>query len=438
MSKKFVSALIATAIGALATSAHAQWTVAGTRIYYNAGNVGIGTTNPAYPLDVRTTALRAIFANNTAATGTTYAVFGQSSSTAGRALFGFANAGNGTTYGMFGQANSTAGRGVYGFAQATTGTNYGVFGRSNSRNGYGVHGWNAATAGNAVGVFGKTSSAAGTGVYGEAVGGTGIHGVATSGIAVSGHVSSATAHSAYFTGGRNYFEGRVGIGTDAPLEALDVRGNLMIRSNDRLYFGEPNESTDPIFFIREPNGTNSTLFTLVLGNDPADNNFADWFVISTRNSNGTANNDRFYFSSFGAAYKPGGGAWTTLSDARAKRDITPLDNSLDTLLKLRGVTFYYNDPSEMGAIAGKRTGFIAQEVEQVIPEWVGEARGRKSLDISGFEALAVEALRELRTEKDAQIAALRAEKDAEIDGLRHRLERLEALLGSGSEQASGR
>ena len=28
------------------------WTQSGTYIYYNSGNVGIGTTNPAYPLDV--------------------------------------------------------------------------------------------------------------------------------------------------------------------------------------------------------------------------------------------------------------------------------------------------------------------------------------------------------------------------------------------------
>ncbi len=30
------------------------WTVNGTKIYYNDGNVGIGTINPAYPLDVKT------------------------------------------------------------------------------------------------------------------------------------------------------------------------------------------------------------------------------------------------------------------------------------------------------------------------------------------------------------------------------------------------
>jgi hypothetical protein len=71
------------------------------------------------------------------------------------------------------------------------------------------------------------------------------------------------------------------------------------------------------------------------------------------------------------------------------------------------------------------TGMIAQEVEQIFPEWVSEdSRGFKTLTVIGFEGIVVEAMRELRAEKDAELAQLRAE-NAE---LRDRLDRLEAAI----------
>lgn len=112
----------------------------------------------------------------------------------------------------------------------------------------------------------------------------------------------------------------------------------------------------------------------------------------------------------GSAAKPGGGSWSALSDARLKKNVQPLAGSLERLLALRGVTFEYNDANLPLAAPGLQTGMIAQEVEQVFPMWVDEnTDGHKVLTFRGFEALAVEALRELRTEKDAAIKALRAE-----------------------------
>lgn len=54
------------------------------------------------------------------------------------------------------------------------------------------------------------------------------------------------------------------------------------------------------------------------------------------------------------------------------------------------------------------------QVEQVLPDWVEEAGGYKRLTIRGFEALAVESLRQLHTENDE---------------LRERVARLESLEG---------
>jgi Chaperone of endosialidase len=121
------------------------------------------------------------------------------------------------------------------------------------------------------------------------------------------------------------------------------------------------------------------------------------------------------------------GSWTMFSDRRLKRDIAPIEHPLDTFLGLHGQTFEYIDPQQSMAQPGRRMGFIAQDVEQVLPQWVGEdERGYKMVTPTGFEALSVEALRELRAEKDAEIAALQDR----LDALTARLGRLEAARGN--------
>jgi hypothetical protein len=136
----------------------------------------------------------------------------------------------------------------------------------------------------------------------------------------------------------------------------------------------------------------------------------------------------------GSAGKPGGGSWAVASDERLKTNIQDLEGSLDRLLSLRGVTFEFKDPASINELPGVQTGMIAQEVERVFPEWVEQrADGYKSLGPRGFEALTVEALRELRAEKDAQIDRLDAEVEslkAENANLRARLDAIEAIVAS--------
>ncbi len=137
----------------------------------------------------------------------------------------------------------------------------------------------------------------------------------------------------------------------------------------------------------------------------------------------------------GSAGKPGGGSWTSSSDRRLKKNIEDLDGALQRVLALRGVTFEYRDPESINELPGERMGMIAQEVEAVFPEWVEvNGRGHKTVTFRGFEALAVEALRELRDEKDAQLA----ERDAEIARLTVRLARVEVLLDRLASDDDGR
>ena len=90
------------------------------------------------------------------------------------------------------------------------------------------------------------------------------------------------------------------------------------------------------------------------------------------------------------------------SDRSLKKDITSLTGALHKLLQLRGVNFRWNEPEKVGNQSGPQIGLIAQEVEEVFPDWVTIApNGYKALTIRGFEALTIEALRELHTEIEA-------------------------------------
>jgi len=133
-----------------------------------------------------------------------------------------------------------------------------------------------------------------------------------------------------------------------------------------------------------------------------------------------------------SAAKPTSNTWTIDSDRRLKKNIRPIGNALNTLLALHGVTYQWKDPAAHGHMAGTYTGMIAQDVERVFPEWVREkADGYKTLTVIGFEGIVVEALRELRMEKDLEIDVLRAENETlrdELAQLRADVEALKAAV----------
>ena len=116
------------------------------------------------------------------------------------------------------------------------------------------------------------------------------------------------------------------------------------------------------------------------------------------------------------------------SDERLKRNIAPLRGALERVLRLRGVTFGWNELGEEVAQqengAEPQIGFIAQEVEAVFPQWVRSIRSERSdgeeykhLAIRGFEALAVEALRELQAEVEQLRARVAMLEGQPVDSL---------------------
>ena len=81
--------------------------------------------------------------------------------------------------------------------------------------------------------------------------------------------------------------------------------------------------------------------------------------------------------------------FNSLSDIKSKQNIQTIKNSLEKVLKLRGVSFEWIDNKN------KAIGVIAQEVEQVIPEIVTEnENGIKSVSYDSIIGLLIEAIKE--------------------------------------------
>ena len=128
------------------------------------------------------------------------------------------------------------------------------------------------------------------------------------------------------------------------------------------------------------------------------------------------------------------------SDQRLKKNIQAIPNAMEKIVALRGVAYEWNDlglarkvrnveqdiRSESGTEednrkiwdaekekiykthSGIRRGFIAQEIEDIFPEWVKEDEdGYKTINTDELCAFLVQGIKELKTEKDKEIAQLK-------------------------------
>lgn len=245
----------------------------------------------------------------------------------------------------------------------------------------------------------------------------------------------AANYSLKYTLSLNPTGGNVGIGITSPTDSLHVRSAA---GSANVKIQAPSSNISSLKLIEVTSGSD---FGFELEYDGSDDRARLWsrgfvgneaprmtWTKDGRVGIGTDFPDQ-PLSVNGNASKTGGGSWATFSDARLKKNIQPLQNSLDQLLALQGVSFEYIDPASVNEKSGTRVGMIAQDVEQVFPDWVSNTpRGFKALSFSGFEALTVEALRDLRTEKDVELAALRSEKDAEINRLQSANESQQKLI----------
>jgi len=113
--------------------------------------------------------------------------------------------------------------------------------------------------------------------------------------------------------------------------------------------------------------------------------------------------DKFYVACAGWIYSQG---HYLGSDIALKKDIEPLENSLQKVLNLKGVTYRFKTDQEDSS---KKIGLVAQDVEKVVPEVVQEGRdGIKMVAYQNLVALVIEATKE----QQSQIDLLKAQNDA--------------------------
>ena len=126
---------------------------------------------------------------------------------------------------------------------------------------------------------------------------------------------------------------------------------------------------------------------------------------------------------------------TQSSDARLKKNISAVTESLDRVLLLEGITYRWKDES----VSDKTNiGLVAQEVEKVFPELVAENdAGYKGIAYSKLTAVLIEAMKEQQEQINSQQGQVTAQQD-QITALEQENVRLKAALDGQMQELLAR
>ena len=383
------------------------WAANGTHIYNtNTDNVGIGTNTPTAKLQVANGSV--VF--NGPAPIPDIPTETPPVSGAGSRMMWYANkaafrAGivSGTEW-----DNSNLGKYSTAFGYSTQATNAGSF----------ALGFNsiASGVGSFAGGSGAVSNNDKTFAYGSSVTASGAGSIAMGlGTTASGNYSTAMGLGSTAQGQSSFC---LGVGT-------------VSKALNSFVIGEYNDATDLPAALTP--AASDRLFQLGNGTSTANHNamtvFRSGFVgIGTM------------IQSFPADFlevngKIGSTGFSTLSDRRYKTNIKTIDNGLNKILKLRGVTYDWDKSKADKNLDNKNhIGFIAQELEEVLPQIVNvgeDAQKTRTVDYLEVIPVLVEAIKDQQKEiKDQQneIDALKKALTAKDTAFAQRLAALEAMV----------
>lgn len=239
--------------------------------------------------------------------------------------------------------------------------------------------------------------------------------------------------------------GNVGIGIAAPAARLHVAGDIRVGLSNPVNTGTlpsfgntvvfaggnagptfNSENSDPLWMARYNAGSDATELRVNLGDNC---NGVDAFVIQAGGSGCGANTEFFRLDATGAAYKPGGGAWATLSDRRVKQQVMPFDDGLNLVKAIQPVTFQYNGLGGTADIGKVYVGVIAQDLQAVAPYMVDASGEYLTVDPSAFTYMLLNAVKEQQAQIDA-LQSGKAATAAELDALRAEIDAIKASLKS--------
>ncbi len=217
-----------------------------------------------------------------------------------------------------------------------------------------------------------------------------------------------------------YGDFRIGEVTDANTNAFPGFGRAINFSGGPDDNNYNSDNSDPLWLARYNTGTDQSELRLNLSDNCGQP--ADAFVIQGGGSSCAANTVYFRFESGGVASKPGGGAWTALSDIRLKKNVNAFTDGWNILEKIRPVTYEYNGLANTPDDGKVFVGVIAQELKQVAPymmssDYTGNSTSGDSyltVDPSAFTYLLINSLKETRALVDKQ--------QQEIDALKKLME----------------
>ena len=186
--------------------------------------------------------------------------------------------------------------------------------------------------------------------------------------------------------------GNVGIGTTTPYGKLDVAGNIRLQSANEIYFG--GTGSIPYWNVGVENTTNNNFEIAGVSYYSGDR---DILLTPVNNGNvGIKNTAPSYALDVTGTIRATGDV-IAYSDARVKDNVITIDNALEKVTKLRGVSYTRNDVEDKTT----KVGVIAQEVLEVLPEVVQQDdEGKYSVAYGNMVGLLIESIKELKVEVD--------------------------------------
>ena len=176
-------------------------------------------------------------------------------------------------------------------------------------------------------------------------------------------------------------DGNVGIGETSPGQKLEVDGNV---KGDTAMFNVLNNSANSANIIYR-SGT-----TTIVGGGSSSNKL---YVLDNGDVGVNDSSPSYKLDADGTIRATGD--VIAYSDRRVKENIKTIDNALDKVKKLRGVSYNRKDIEDKST----KIGVIAQEVKNILPEVVEQDLDDKySVAYGNMAGLFIEAVKELKAE----------------------------------------